>query len=494
MEVSRQPGKPRTIYKLGGWGPQNGYEVHNNDVKTLYRAVAERVFYVKGEEGFVEPPLPKENHYKTTCMPFLKAIAHLLPVISPIEKDQFPLYYKGRRQTIYQQAVDSLKSKLVNKKDSVIRPFVKAEKIDFLKKSDPSPRLIQPRDPRYNVEVGIFIKPIEHPIYRAIAELYGDTTVMKSLNASQVGQIFKNKWDLFTDPIAFGLDASRFDQHVSVDALKMEHLVYLSCFRGADRDRLSKLLKWQLNVDGIARCYDGSVRYKHAGGRMSGDMNTALGNCVIMCMLLYVYALERQVNIRLANNGDDCVVFCERGDYGKLIDGLFNWFLDMGFNMKIEEPCFVLEQIEFCQAHPVNVNGEYRMVRNCPISLAKDCVSLIALNNKKIFEKWKTAVGECGLALTSGVPVYQECYNSMIVKNVKPLQKDQFKDNGMFITCGDMSGGYEDVADETRVSFYLAFGITPAHQIALEDHYKSSDFSYNNPVPVIINLGNTKLD
>jgi hypothetical protein len=50
---------------------------------------------------------------------------------------------------------------------------------------------------------------------------------------------------------------------------------------------LAELLKWQLQNKGFARTIDGLIKYSVEGCRMSGDMNTALGNCTIMCALVY---------------------------------------------------------------------------------------------------------------------------------------------------------------------------------------------------------------
>jgi hypothetical protein len=87
-------------------------------------------------------------------------------------------------KAVYQRAVDSLRSEPVRRDDARIKPFVKAEKINVSKKPDPCPRLIQPRSPRYNVEVGVYLKPLERLVYRAIAKVWGGQTVLK-LNAEE---------------------------------------------------------------------------------------------------------------------------------------------------------------------------------------------------------------------------------------------------------------------------------------------------------------------
>jgi hypothetical protein len=87
----------------------------------------------------------------------------------------------------------------------VKKAFVKAEKINFTAKPDPAPRVIQPRDPRYNVEVGVYLRPLEHSIYRAIAEVYGGPTVMKGYSAEGVAQQMRGMWKSSAVPSRLGL-------------------------------------------------------------------------------------------------------------------------------------------------------------------------------------------------------------------------------------------------------------------------------------------------
>lgn len=45
---------------------------------------------------------------------------------------------------------------------------------------------------------------------------------------------------------------------------------------------------------------------------MSGDMNTALGNCMLMCCLIISYLESKNIKYDFINNGDDAVLFLER--------------------------------------------------------------------------------------------------------------------------------------------------------------------------------------
>jgi hypothetical protein len=475
----------RRYFQVVGFAPPNHYLVHNSSISNLARGVLTRVLYVKGKRS----PQPPPGIYRQRLSYFRQLVVRGFNSTTPISRQDFVECYRGRKRTIYQLAADSLLTTSINRRDSFVKAFVKAEFINSDDKPDPDPRVISPRDPRYNVEVGKFLRPIEHQVYAVIARIFGDKTVLKGFNAQEIGKIFENKWSSFRDPVAIGLDASRFDQHVSQEALKWEHSVYNAIYSG--NLELSKLLRWQLQNKVTGYCKDGKLKYTTDGCRMSGDMNTALGNCLIMCALVHAYAKERGVLMSLANNGDDCVVILERKDESKFVDGLDDWFLEMGFNMKVEPTVDYLEGIEFCQTHPVRVSGQYIMVRNFPKAIAKDCLSLKDMSSVAVCKAWLDAVGQGGLSLTGGIPVYQEFYSSYIRaangvvlpfrsnrQSSKRRHKNVEIEGGLAWLSKGMNRRYSRVDHETRYSFWLAFGTTPEQQLALEDFYKSTIFQY----------------
>lgn len=482
LQVERGSGvaKTRKTYRLTAFSTSTDFRVHNTNLTAIVRAIKERLFYVCVDGKFYPTPEPIKPHlFETECSDFRSEFKKHVQYAAPYSKEQFLGTFDGRRRAMYERAFDSLSRLPLKLSDSFVDFFGKCEKVNFTSKSDPVPRGISPRNKRYNCRVGPYIKRIEKKVYKIIAKVYDATTVFKGLNARRSAETLRSHWDHFDDPVAVGLDVSRLDQHISLEALKYEHSFYTMFFPG---DRLfPKLLSMQLVNRGFARVRDGTAKFKVRGKRMSGDMNTGLGNCLLMCATIYTYIRSVSIDkFRLANNGDDCVLIIERRDL-KRIQNLCGWFLRFGLPIKLERPVDVFEQIEFCQTRPVKVPGGWVMVRNVPTSIAKDCLSLKPLDNRKVFQRWCTSVSECGLSLTGGVPVVQEFYMAMhrAGNGAKPLVGELTLESGFARLAIGMDRKYQEVSPETRVSFWRAFGITPDKQIAFEDEYRNATIDFD---------------
>lgn len=480
--MTKRPGlsKTRRVTLIDGVSTDLNLGVHNSNICNLERSVLERVFFVSKGRNFVPPTRPLPGAVHAALHQFKTLLLQRLPPTTPLRYEDFPSLYWGRKRTLYQNAVDSLYREDVKATDATIKCFVKAEKINFSAKKDPSPRLISPRDPRYNVAVGCYLKPVEHVLYGCIGDIFGSPTISKGMNVKEVATLLNNKWGKFHHPVAIGLDASRFDQHVSRETLQWEHSIYNAWY--SNDKKLAWLLSFQLRNKCRGYTTDGKLKYTTNGTRMSGDMNTAMGNCLIMCALVYAFAREVSVPIELINNGDDCVVIMSKGDLMRFNDPLEEWFVKMGFTMKVEAPVYHFEGIEFCQMHPVHDGREYIMVRNPNIAIAKDSISIKPLESERLFKKWLGAVGEGGLSLTGGIPVMQEFYCCLErASGGQRLRNDPTMDTGWWHLTRGMERKYQKVTQRARYSFYLAFGITPDMQVQVENYYRTFTPVWNKP-------------
>lgn len=460
------------------------FGVHNNNLDNLKRGIRERVYAVEIDGGLDEPPRPGPGVFDRELAMEAAVLDRLASPTTRYTYDEFIDTYTGRRRLVYQGAVATLATLPVHRGDAGSKSFLKAEKLALYRKGDPAPRLIHPRDPRYNVEVGRFLKKIEHEVYHSIDRMWGDRTVLKGYNASDVARIIRAKCDQFDDWVCIGLDASRFDQHVSVPALKWEHSRYEPYFHGRDREELRRLLRWQLKTKCFARCDNGRVKYTVKGMRFSGDMNTGLGNCLLMSSMVHAWCRRRGVDARLGNNGDDCVLIMSARQVEQLdLDGMCRWFRELGFTMKVEDKVDVFEQIEFCQAHPVWAGDEWVMCRKHGHAMAKDCVSLKPLDNKSVYDMWRRSVGLCGLSLTGGIPVQQEFYAAMARGAGLKSLSDPTLETGMAMLARGMRREMSPPTPEARYSYWLAFGVTPDQQEVLEEFLGGVDLAFLPPIP-----------
>lgn len=460
--------KTRQFVVLNGFTPSHNLGVYNNDVDAVVRALTERYFFCADGTGGFRKPLKVArgafNHPALTA--FRKSVCGNMPRLPRLTPPQVVSLYTGSKRRVYQAAMESLGRRPFCDGDALLSSFVKFEKQDVNK----APRVINPRSPRYNLHLARYLKHAEKHFYRAINKAYGGATpatVIKGFNADVSAKILRAKWDRFVDPVAIGLDAEKFDMHVSVVALLYEHSFYLWLYSHCPF--LARLLKLQLRNTGTAWLRDGKVKFSINGSRSSGDINTSLGNCILMCALVYAYSSWLDVTVELANNGDDCVVFMERCDADKFRAALSSWFAVRGFKLTLEPTVDIFEQVEFCQTRPVLVAGRWRMVRNLRTSLMKDAMCLVSVPNQKTYRKWLYAVGECGSILCSGVPVlsaYYEMLKRHGMKCTDAFRDEVFRNRSQLqLSTGVASA---PLTDSARVSFYYAFGVVPDAQVILE--------------------------
>ena len=399
---------------------------------------------------------------------FRDTVLSKMPILRPASRQQVVEMYTGSKKRLYQRALDESRATPCNWLHSRLKGFSKFEKTDISKAC----RCINPRHPIYNLELARYLKPAEKIIYKYIGKVYGHPTVIKSYNALDSARVLREKWDMFTDPVAVGLDAKKFDMHVSIEALEYEHSWYTALFHS--NRKLRRLLSRQLRNKGIAFTRDAIIKYVMEGTRSSGDINTSLGNCILMCALIYEYARQRGVKIALANNGDDCVVFMEREDLNCFMSGLQQWFANYGFRMVCETPVDEFECIEFCQTNPVYRGDAWIMMRNPRTCLIKDTMCTTSLNGKNSLRKWLRAVGMCGLALTSGLPMMQSFYSKYVDLGVAVSQSyidHVHAGTSMVVRIAGLKCERRSITEEARFSFYKAFNILPDQQVLYENFF-----------------------
>jgi len=393
--------------------------------------------------------------------------------IPPLSSEAFVSLYSGAKKKRYEAACDSLLRESVTPRDAVVGSFVKVEKINFSSKNDPCPRVIQPRTFRYSAALGKHIKHLEKPLFKVIDDIFGGPTVLKGYDCVASAKHLRNMWDSFSQPIGIGMDASRFDQHCSQEALSWEHSVWRAMC--SNKSQVDYLLKMQLRNSGKAWLNDGFLKYVTDGCRMSGDMNTSSGNCLLMCAMVHNYCTSHGIQkFRLANNGDDCMLIIESNDLHKTTD-VPNWFKKIGYTMKVEPPVNVFERVSFCQTQPVFDGIGWRMVRDPRVAISKDLTSTLDLTNDRTRSLWLDAMHHGGMALTAGIPVYQSFYSMFPITHYKVTKNEttlnDFYSSGFSRMIPKVNQA-NTVTARSRYSFWLAFGILPDTQSMQESRFQ----------------------
>lgn len=472
----------RTISQVGRLAPHSELTVHNSTMVNLERALLERVYFVKGVNGeFTPPPRPISGAFDD-CLPIFREVSRNCARFPSLTLDEFPRRYRdAKKRSMYENAVESLHSTPISLKDATITGFVKADKLDLTKKSDPVPRLISSYGPRYVVSLGRHYAHREHSFIRALDKSWGSRVVAKGLNAVRRGKMLSDKWGRFRKPVAVTADFSRLDQHISIPALECEFDFYISlCTCPEEREEMRFLLDMQLIGEGVGRAEDGQVKFSTDGGRKSGVPNTGGGNTLLVCVMFLAYVRKYGYDIEFVNDGDDCVIICESSLLASIQATLGEYFLSKGFSIVADKPVYDLERISFCQGSPVWTTSGYVMVRNPRTSLAKDTISLQKFESERQWKRWMASVGDCGMSLSGGIPVQQEFYRCLQRNSQGARRFDHGLGGGLEYLSRGMKRGYGPIHEYTRYSYYVAFGLTPAEQLATESLYSDVRLTYGD--------------
>lgn len=472
IKVVHRPGMPvRERYTSSLLNITSGLElgVYSASVKEGHAALLERVFYVAdGVGGWTRPPSPVEGFWRKVMRGVVRG-SYFYPV-ARLSVDEFLSRYKGAKLTTYLRAKEELDVHgLYPKKHCFVGAFVKDERQLYGK----APRLIRPFSPVFNLTFGTFVYPLEKCVYGAIDALYGGPTVTKGLNGSEVAEALRFKWDGFGDPVCLITDMSRFDQHCHEEAL--DWVMWLCCKSlyktNCEVAEFKRLWRMTTNTRGAVLCDDGIVTYSVGGTLNSGLSSTSLCGVAIVCYLLRAYCVSVGVRHQLISAGDDTNIIIDRCDLAKF-SGLSSFCLDAGYTVKIDGVVDVFERIDFCQSRPVWDGTEWVMCRNPFVVTTKDLMTTKVFRNSNERRAYMGAIADCGLSLTGGLPIMQSFYQ-MLKRNAQGAAPIALERNGFYYLSRDMSRITREPTDESRISFYRAFGINIWRQVEIERYYSA---------------------
>lgn len=446
---------------------ESQYVWPSNNIHNLAQGVALRVLYVRdGEGGWTDPPsvsLDLKEYFKA----FRWELGCHTNSLIPMTPEQYLLSCDPKRRKKYSSVLDQIFV------DSPRRPsqFVKLEPAEISTKPAVA-RVITDPGPQTNFELGLYIKPAEAELVKAIKRLQGEHVIMKGMNAQDIALDLETAWCAYSDPVCLDGDASRFDAHTGIDIRKhLEFAFYTSMYPGDKilRALLTRLLKRRVRC----RTKDGHFSYV-LSSRGSGNHNTGIGNCLITVAILWTWLKQNGIRASPKVNGDDWIVIMERADLDKFQAGFVSRCLQIGYTMKVGAVVDVFEKIDFCQTSPVLAASGYIMVRN-PITARVKDLTTYKYRTPKQFHSWCSAVSECGLAQSSGVPIYQDMYAAIkrTANGAKPGKYfDRF--DGRYVLSKGLTYRQTTISSESRYSFWLAFGILPDDQESIEAEYRNS--------------------
>lgn len=395
-------------------------------------------------------------------------------VVAPIEQwdfDRVASSYREKRMRVrYEQAAASLRNDgLCTRKDAKVKAFVKGEKLANYKIH--KPRIIMGRDPRYNLELASFLKPIEHAVYPALrgwGNLFLTHTrlIGKGLNQNQRAALIDRKFSSKPRLVAMEIDGKSFESHFVVPVLRGEHSVYK---RLNSDPRLAELLGWQEEFAGAGS----GVRFKVKGVRASGDFNTGLGNTITMCSLVLASAKALGLRFDMIVDGDNALLFVFEEDLNAWRLGLPEQFLEMGFEVTLSDPMRSVEECVFGQSKPLLAAGKLTMVRDPFKVLSHAACGYQHYADMRGGLRVLKSVAYCEAVLNRGVPVLQALAHAMLkatqgvsFANAIP---ENYEHRTILSEGIDWSKAVEaDIPAETRIGFERSWGVSPDEQVRME--------------------------
>lgn len=392
-------------------------------------------------------------------------------------------YFPQRRRKLYARAVSSLLSLSLAPKDWFVKSFVKMEKIEILAK-DGDPRMIQARDVRFNCELGKYTRPIEKALYTLRDPETGLPLIAKGLNMRERATLLKKHWDMMHNPVCISGDLSRFDLSTREEIISVMHKFYLTVI---DDNYLKELLLVQLRNRGRTA---NNVKYATCGGVMSGDMTTALGNCVAVVTILMTLrnltkvpeALEelglkpptRKIFFHILDDGDDHTIICEKEDKEWMMYALPKWFLLCGHTFKVEGYTDQWNQILFCQMKPIMMNyGPDMMPDPRKVLATAFMVSGARAGDIKQLIPYLGTIWEARAIMHQGMPILGPLFARLASQNKARMKNPTVEVIGglkyLLDRDGRTSYRNDPITPDARLQCFESWGLHQDDQIKFEN-------------------------
>lgn len=380
--------------------------------------------------------------------------------------------YTGGKKARYYVAMQKLREVGLLERDGRVSMFVKPDPFPKDDLRTKAPRAIQFRSAKFNLKMAHYLKKFEEDFYNKFESKLGKRVVMKGLNPRRRAELVMDKIERFRKPHFICIDHSRFDSTINPLHLQQTHRIYAK----AVGKGIYPIVKAQLKNRGYTKH---GIKYQMVGTRCSGDYDTGLGNCIVN--IAAIEAVIDGVEADYFLDGDDAVLIVEETDLDRIQLGRF---ADFGFKTKVQITDKV-HQVEFCQSRIIWNRGPI-FSRN-PLRAISHMMVTKVYYSPRMIARYMRGVGECEEACSAGIPILSEAARKLKYAGSRPIMDNEMK--WKMDQSKDMRK--EQVTMESRISYWITWGITPAMQIEIESslslpfaHHKyhrtrNSEFRYD---------------
>lgn len=376
-------------------------------------------------------------------------------------------YLPAHKRKLYERCKEELLQGGPQPWHARIKAFVKLERLNFDNDKDPDPRMIQARSPQFNCQIARYTRSVEKALYQLEEE--GVRLLAKGRNSRQRAWDVRKIWGQMEDPVVLSLDLSRWDMHCSPDLLRHAHRVYLNLL-GNPRE-FKHLLEQTIHNKCETK---NGLKYQREGNVMSGDMTTALGNCMLVCMM--VKAFRKSLNLttkelRVYDDGDDHLLFVERKESKRVVEELPRFYRSLGHSLRVDGQTDQFHQIEFCQQRIIcHSDGIWEFVPNPRKTLATSLSWSSGHEDQR--RRYLGTVWEMRAILHQGQPVLGPLFHRLSLEVPERLGKRQATPTGLARRLAldrRTKVTITEVTPEAREAYRDAWGLDTAMQLELEN-------------------------
>lgn len=376
------------------------------------------------------------------------------PILEPWTVQRYIDERRGRvtesRIHLLEKAADTLGVLPITIQDATVDVFIKKELL--LKPG--VPRIIMPTSDRYLIELGRYIGPVENLISKL--QFFTEHTT-KGMTYLGMGESFKRMVNACVEPIAYSIDFSKFDAHISRELMEIEHTVYKKLINDP---YFESLLNMQFKMVGKTTF----AKFVRIAGRASGCPNTTLGNTLVN---IFVHeSIKRRYNIQSANYlciGDDALVIAEMLDKDWPVDA----YRDYGLQVKLDK--VPITHAEYCSGNFMPIEGgNYTFVRTFNRMLRKLPKTVVQCNKQQAIKLWHDKL-HADLCLMPKVPILSELlrHHHNKLECSKLLLTNLSWTRRLNLDVHDLP---REISVDmcSRLWFEEVYGLSPAQQLAVE--------------------------